>query len=100
MTLFTTSIPHENYRHFRSDEQFHHDQILMSFDDSCRSLVLPSEAKIADREIASLCTSCCSGIDWWEVIAQHLTRRFPEVRTQPLPDPATARTPDFITHSD
>ena len=37
------------FRHFRTDEQCHHDDILMSVDDICRSSVLPSEAKIVDR---------------------------------------------------
>ena len=49
MTFFITSIPHENCRHFRSDEHFYLEELLMSVDDFCRSLVLPSEAKIVDR---------------------------------------------------
>ena len=49
MTFFITSILHENCRHFRSDEKLHDDDFLMCFDDFCRSLVLPSEAKVADR---------------------------------------------------
>ena len=48
MTFLTTSIPHDMYRRFRTDEQCHHDEMLMSFD-ICRSSVLPSEAKIVDR---------------------------------------------------
>ena len=36
------------YRRFRTNEQCHHDEMLMSFD-ICRSSVLPSEAKIVDR---------------------------------------------------
>ena len=49
MTVFITSIPHEHCTHFRSDEKFHHDENASSFDDICRSLVLPSEAKVVDR---------------------------------------------------
>ena len=46
-SYYFLTIPHENYRRFRSDEKFHHDEISMSFDDIFGSLVLPSEAKIA-----------------------------------------------------
>ena len=49
MSFLVKFIPHVNYGHFRSDKHIHRDEMFMSFDDVCRNLVLPSEAKIVDR---------------------------------------------------
>ena len=59
MTFLITSIPHENYRHFRSDEKCHRDDILMSFDDI---FDYHPRRQFLTEVIALLCTSRCSGI--------------------------------------